>query len=69
MDPGNAALITVFARYSSGIKGAEQLLPKEMQDAPELNIPPELVSKGVFLELPPADVMRLYTRIWTEIRK
>ena len=67
MDPENAALISAFARYANGIKGSEQFMPADMQDAPELTLPEG--HKGVFIETCPPEVNEIMTRIWTELQK
>ena len=67
MDPENAALISSFAKYASGIMGSERYLPADMQAAPELTLPEG--HKGVFLEACPPEVNKMMTRIWTEIQK
>lgn len=69
MEPENAAMISAFAKYANGIKGSEQFMPAEMQNAPELVIPPELASAGEFLTACAPEVQELYTRIWTEVQK
>jgi spermidine/putrescine transport system substrate-binding protein len=67
--PENAAMISAFARYASGIAGTEPFLPADMKDAPELNIPPELVEKGVFLPTCGPKAQEYITAIWTELQK
>jgi spermidine/putrescine transport system substrate-binding protein len=67
--PENAAMISAFARYASGIAGTEPFLPADMKDAPELNIPPELADKGVFLPTCGPKAQEYITAIWTELQK
>lgn len=69
MDPENAAMISKFARYANGIKGSEAFLEPEMQTAPEIVVPPELVDAGSFMLTCEPQVLDLYARIWTEIQK
>lgn len=69
MVPENAALISSFAKYANGIKGSEQFMPKEMQDAPELVVPAEFEAAGEFLVTCKPEVLDLYTRIWTDVSK
>jgi spermidine/putrescine transport system substrate-binding protein len=69
MVPENAAMISAFARYASGIAGTEPFLPADMKDAPELNIPPDLVDKGVFLPTCGPKAQEYITAIWTELQK
>ncbi len=40
-----------------------------MKDAPEIVIPEELVSVGVFALTCPPDAQKMYTAIWTELLK
>ena len=68
MDPENAALISNFARYANGIVGSEAHMDPEMTGAPEIIMPanapaPEFV--------PPCekDVVELYNKIWTNLKK
>ena len=69
MEPQNAALISEFARYANAIEGSAEFMPADMKDAPELNIPAELVSKGYISKTCPPEATELYTAIWTELTK
>lgn len=69
MDPENAAMISAFARYANGIKGSDAFMPEDMKTAPEIVVPPELVSKGKFSLACPAEVTAMYTKIWTDLQK
>jgi spermidine/putrescine transport system substrate-binding protein len=68
MDPENAAMTSNFARYANGVMGSEKYMEADMKTAPEIIIPasapaPEFV--------PPCDqdVVALYTKIWTNLKK
>jgi spermidine/putrescine transport system substrate-binding protein len=67
--PENAALISNFARYASGISGATEYMDDVMKTAPELMIPPELADKGRFIPTCGQKAQELYTAIWTELQK
>ena len=69
MEPENAALISSFARYANGIVGAEEFMPEDMKDAPELVVPEEFAEAGTFLPTCPPAAQELYTAIWTELQK
>ena len=68
MDPENAALISEFAGYDNGITGSLKFLPKEFGDSPEINGPagsptPEFVPPC------PKEVVEMYNKIWTNLKK
>lgn len=69
MVPENAAMISAFARYANGISGTEPFMPDDMKTAPEVVIPPELASKGVFLKTCTGKAQEYITAIWTELQK
>lgn len=69
MEPENAALISAFARYANAIKGSAEFMPADMKDAPELNIPEDLVSAGYVSKTCSPEATELYTAIWTELTK
>lgn len=67
MEPRNAALNSAFHGYASAVAGAEQFLPASMREAPELNIPAEVLRKAQFTFACPANVQAQYAAIWTEL--
>jgi len=69
MDPQNAAMISAFARYANGIKGSDKYMPADMNTAPEVNPPAELMTHGVFNKACPPAVQAIYTKIWTDLMK
>jgi len=68
MVPENAAALTNFARYTSGIKGVRPFLDPELASAPEVNLP-EGAPKPEFVPPCKDEVIRLYDRIWTNLLK
>lgn len=69
MAPENAAMISNFARYANGIKGSDKFMPADMKTAPEIVVPPDLVSAGQFMVTCPKEALDIYTRIWTDLQK
>lgn len=67
MLPENAALITSFANYTSGIDGVEKFLPPDMQTSPELNMPAG--TKPEFVPPCTPETVEIYNKIWTNLRK
>ncbi|MGE0284367.1 MAG: extracellular solute-binding protein [Parvibaculaceae bacterium] len=69
MDPENAAMISTFAHSASGIKGVEAFMPEDIRTAPEVAIPEQFRAAGKLNLACPPEVLQLYTKIWTELRK
>jgi spermidine/putrescine transport system substrate-binding protein len=67
MDPENAALISDFARYDNGIVGSHQYLPPEFGNSPEINPPADIAIE--FVPPCPPDVVEMYNKIWTNLKK
>ena len=68
MAPDNAALISDFARYANGIKGSDAFMDPEMLAAPEIIMPAGAPAPDF---VPPCDeeVVALYNKIWTNLKK
>ena len=68
MEPENAATLTNFAGYTTGVEGTDPYLDEKFKGALELN-PPAGAPVAEFV--PPCDpeVVRLYDRIWTNLLK
>jgi spermidine/putrescine transport system substrate-binding protein len=69
MKPENAAMLSSFARYANGIAGSEAFMPEDMKTAPEVQVPAEFQSLGVFVPRCSAKAQEYYTAIWTELQK
>ena len=67
LEPENAAAVSNFAGYISGVTGAMELASADVRDAPELN-PPE-GQAGEFVQSCEQDVQELYDRIWTNVKQ
>ena len=67
MDPENAGLISDFARYDNGIMGSHKFLPPEFGNAPEIN--PAADIKSEFTPPCSPEVVQIYNKIWTNLRK
>jgi spermidine/putrescine transport system substrate-binding protein len=68
MDPQNAALISEYAGYDNGIKGSHEFLPPDFGNSPELN-PPADAPKAEFVPPCPPEVVEIYNKIWTNLKK
>ena len=68
MTPDNAALISDFARYANGITGSDEFMDPEMLAAPEIIMPAGAPAPDF---VPPCDeeVVALYNKIWTNLKK
>ena len=67
MDPQNAAMISAFAHYDSGIAGTEPYLPKELNGAPEWTVPAGV--KTEFIKPCSQEVATLHEKIWNNLLK
>lgn len=69
MDPANAALISDFAGYDNGIAGSHEFAAnKDWASSPELN-PPADAPKPEFVPPCPPEVVEIYNKIWTNLKK
>jgi spermidine/putrescine transport system substrate-binding protein len=68
LEPENAAAVTNYARYTSGVIGVEPFLDEALKTSPELNPPPGAPA-GTFVEACPQEVQALYDAIWVNLKK
>jgi spermidine/putrescine transport system substrate-binding protein len=68
MAPENAALISMFARYSNGIAGSDKFMDADFANAPEIKIPAGAPAPEFVPPCPP-EVNDLYNKIWTSLLK
>ena len=69
MDPENAAMLSMFARYANGIAGSDKFMDDTMRTARAVNVPAELADKGRFIPACNPDIVEIYSKIWTEVLK
>ncbi|WP_299668471.1 extracellular solute-binding protein [uncultured Ruegeria sp.] len=67
LEPENAAEVSNFAGYISGVTGAMALAQDDVKNAPELN--PPAGQTGQFVQSCEQSVQELYDRIWTNVKK
>ncbi|PHM50116.1 extracellular solute-binding protein [Xenorhabdus miraniensis] len=67
MQPENAALNSAFHGYDSAIEGANTYLPSWMQNAPELNIPEQVLRNSDYSINCPFFAREKYTDIWQQL--
>ncbi|MCA2011229.1 extracellular solute-binding protein [Cereibacter sphaeroides] len=67
LQPEHAAMLSNFARYGNGVAGSEEFMDADMQSAPEIVIPEELVDAGRFSPACPQEIQDIRTQIWTEL--
>lgn len=67
LEPENAAAITNFAQYGSGVKGAEEFLSDEVKNLPEANPPAD--GKAQFVQSCEQSVQEVYDTIWTKLKQ
>ena len=68
LDPENAAAVTNYAAYTSGVTGVEPFLLDEIKSSPENN-PPADAAPGSFIAVCDAETQALYDAIWTNLKK
>lgn len=68
LDPENAAAVTNYAAYTSGVTGVEPFLLDEIKNSPENN-PPADAAPGSFIAVCDAETQALYDAIWTNLKK
>ena len=66
--PENAAAVTNYAAYTSGVAGVEPFLDEAIRTSPENN-PPADATPGQFAEVCAPEVQALYDAIWTNLKK
>ena len=68
LDPENAAALTNYAAYTSGVLGVEPFLDEAIKTSPENN-PPADATPGVFVQACDQEVQEMYDAIWTNLKK
>ncbi len=68
LEPENAAAVTNYAAYTSGVSGVEPFLDEAIRTSPENN-PPADAAPGVFAEVCDAETQQVYDAIWTNLKK
>ncbi len=68
LDPVNAAAVTNYAAYTSGVTGVEPNLDEAINTSPENN-PPAGITPGVFAQACDEETQKLYDAIWTNLKK
>ncbi|MGI9433266.1 MAG: extracellular solute-binding protein [Geminicoccaceae bacterium] len=68
LEPENAAAVTNFAQYTSGVQGVDEFLEESLKTAPEQN-PPADAPAGTFIEVCDEATQSTYDQIWTRLKK
>ena len=68
LEPENAAAVTNYAAYTSGVAGVEPFLLDAIRNSPENN-PPADATPGVFVQACDQATQELYDAIWTNLKK
>ena len=68
LEPENAAAVTNYAAYTSGVAGVEPFLDEAIKNSPENN-PPAGITPGVFAQACDQETQQLYDAIWTNLKK
>lgn len=68
LEPENAAAVTNYAAYTSGVMGVEPFLDAAIKDSPENN-PPASAPAGQFIQVCDEATQKFYDAIWTNLKK
>ena len=68
LDPENAAAVTNYAAYTSGVLGVEPFLDEAIKTSPENN-PPADAPAGSFIQVCDEATQKLYDAIWINLKK
>ena len=68
LEPVNIAAVSNFARYGSGITGAEQFMDAELATMEEAN-PPASAGQGAFIQVCDQATQAVYDQIWTNLKQ
>ncbi len=68
LEADNAAAVTNFAQYTSGVEGVTPLLTEALQNSPEAN-PPADAPTGTFIAVCDEETQALYDAVWTRLKK
>ena len=66
--PENAAAVTNYAAYTSGVTGVEPFLADAIKNSPENN-PPATATQGSFAMACDQETQKLYDAIWINLKK
>lgn len=66
--PENAAAVSNFAQYTSGVKDVDAYLDPVLVASPEVN-PPADAPPGTFIEVCDEQTQALYDTVWTRLKK
>lgn len=68
LEPENAAAVTNYAAYTSGVVGVEPFLDEAIKSSPETN-PPASAPAGSFILVCDEATQKLYDAIWINLKK
>lgn len=68
LEPENAAAVTNYAAYTSGVTGVEPFLDEAIKTSPENN-PPADAPAGQFIQVCDEATQKFYDAIWTNLKK
>lgn len=68
LDPENAAAVTNYAAYTSGVTGVEPFLDDAIKNSPENN-PPADAPAGSFIAVCDEATQKLYDAVWINLKK